>query len=404
MGRINIALGCLVCLASCHKSPVGDSSSADAELFAAAAPEGDLAAGAEVPPPAPVVAEDPAIPVNEAVVGTAPIPPDYAAPVAPPEPVVEDQPTQPEPDDVWIPGYWWWSVPLGRYVWVSGAWRRPPPEQVWTPGSWGLVGARFVWTPGYWGPHGYARVMVDIAPPIAPVEPYIAPPGVGFVWTPGYYSFRGGNYVWVGGSWLRPPSPGFGWVEPRYVEVGGRYWLQPGRWDFPPARRGVVYRPDIDVRPGAHVRLAPLPSAVVVAHAKFVSTSAHAIARGAVRTPTGGFVMPHNAAPPHANPAPAHEAFEPHGATRPEGNEQHELRGETRPTEGNEPHEVSHEPQRAPAPKGEVEHGAAPRVNVEPHEQIRHEPAPAPQPHSAPAEHNAPTFHAAPTHAPERRR
>src|SRR5579863_6764577 len=118
----------------------GDDGSLDAAanpVFAAATPpEGDIQAGS-VAPPAPVVTEDPNIPLNESVVGAAPTPPDYAAPVAPPaQPVAEDQPPQPDPADTWVPGYWWWSPPLQRYVWISGAWRRPPPDVAWTPGVW----------------------------------------------------------------------------------------------------------------------------------------------------------------------------------------------------------------------------------------------------------------------------
>ena len=71
----------------------------------------------------------------------------------------------------------------------------------------------------------------------------------------GYYGYRGGTYAWIGGSWLRPPREGVNWVEPRYVTIGGRYCLQPGRWDFAPERRGTVYRPDINVRAGAHLSL-----------------------------------------------------------------------------------------------------------------------------------------------------
>ncbi len=144
--------------------------------------------------------------------------------------------------------------PLNRYVWVTGAWRRPPPDQVWSPGSWNLAEGRYTWAPGYWGPHGYSRVSIDLAPHPLRVEVRPAPPSVGFVWTPGYYDYRGANYVWVGGSYARPPTVGLGWVEPRYVTVGGHYTFQPGRWDFAPERRGVVYRPDINVHAGRPLR------------------------------------------------------------------------------------------------------------------------------------------------------
>ena len=139
----------LAFLAGCNKTKAADA--ADADVAAADADGGTT----EVTPPAPVVAGDPDIPLNEAVVGTAPVPADYAADTAPPAPVTEEQPASPEQGDVWVPGYWWWSVPFHRYVWVSGAWRNPPPDQVWTPGNWvSNPEGKYVWVPGFWGAAG----------------------------------------------------------------------------------------------------------------------------------------------------------------------------------------------------------------------------------------------------------
>jgi hypothetical protein len=391
----------LACASGCQKSTAqGDDASSDGEVVGAVAPE--TYAAAEVTPPAPVVDADPNIPLNEAVVGTAPIPADYSAAIAPPEPVVEEEPPRPEPDDAWIPGYWWWSLPLGRYVWVSGAWRRPPPDQIWFPGAWTLGDGRYRWAPGYWGPPGHARVYIDLAPPPLRFEAYVAPPGVGFVWTPGYYGYRGGSYVWVGGSWLRPPREGLGWIEPRYVSVGGRYSLQPGRWDFAAERRGTVYRPDIDVRAGAHLNLAPVPMGVVSAHANFVATSAHAIAQGATRLPNGGYVVhgysqhgngPQGVVEAHgaAGPGPTREN-EPHGAAGSGPTRENEPHGSAGPfpARENEPHVGGG------APGGsEVRPGAIPKEEHEVH--------PGPAPRETPSrgavpleEHRA----AAPAHGP----
>ncbi|HEY1959857.1 MAG TPA: hypothetical protein VGH28_29820, partial [Polyangiaceae bacterium] len=240
-----------------------------------------------------VVAQDPNIPVNEAVTGTPPLPADYTASIAPPtQPVAEDEPPRPEADDVWVPGYWWWSKPLGRYVWVGGAWRQPPPDQVWTSGRWNLVSGHYAWTPGYWGPHGYARETIDLAPPPLQVEVRPAAPGADFVWTPGYYGWRGGKYAWTAGSWARPPRAGVSWVEPRYVNTGGHYYFQPGRWDYAPAARGVVYRPDINVKPGVHLRLEPVAPTVIVAHTTYVAQTSRAIARGVRPDERGHVVVP----------------------------------------------------------------------------------------------------------------
>jgi hypothetical protein len=277
--------------AGCTPKPAPSADMSDGQSAA----DADVAAAEPVDPPEAVVAQDPQIPLNEAVVGSAPVAEDFYAASAPPEAVVESPPPSPAPSNVWIPGYWWWSPPLGRYVWVGGAWRNPPPEQTWFPGSWGLVSpGRYGWTPGLWAPRGYQRdaVVINEGPPVLRVEVMGVSPGVDFAWRPGYYNFHSGSYLWVGGSWDRPPVVGLGWVEPRYIGVFGHYTFQPGRWDYSAERRGTVYMPDINVRPGEHFRPVPVPVAVVSAHVGYVSASARAISRGAVRTSSGGYAPP----------------------------------------------------------------------------------------------------------------
>jgi len=350
----------------CEKKAQDASADAEAASAAAAAP----ATSSEVAPPPPVVSGDPDIPLNEAVVGPAPVPADYAADVAPPAAVTEEQPASPETGDVWVPGYWWWSVPFHRYVWVSGAWRNPPPDQAWTPGEWvSSTGGKYVWVPGFWAAHGTPRAaMLDLAPPPPRVEVYGAPPGVGYIWGPGYYAWRGDSYYWTEGSWMRPPHDGYGWVEPRYVNVGGRYSFQPGRWDFPAERRGTVYRPDINVHAGGRITPVVVPVAMVTAHVSFNVAAAHAISQGGTRTAGGGFVVRTGGnvgggGPPHGgnpmaggnehggNPPGGNE----HGGNPPGGNEPHA--GGT-PPGGNEPH--------GGGEHGGGEHGGTPGGN-EPH-------------------------------------
>jgi hypothetical protein len=365
-----IAVPALAAFGECGKTdgqtPPSSSSEPEAGAVVSAEPVAASNSAGDLAPPAPVVAEDPNIPLNEAVVGTAPMPSDYAAATAPPPAVVEDRPPQPEPNEAWVPGYWWWSPPLGRYVWVAGAWRLPPPDEVWFPGAWVENDARFIWAPGYWGPPGAVRVTAGFAPPPLQVEAEIASPGVGFVWTPGYYALRGGAYAWSPGSWLQPPAVGVTWVEPRYVAIGPRYYFQGGRWDYPPHLRGTVYRPDIDVRSGGHCHFEPAPPALVIAHAHYASACARAEAHGAKRLPGGGYEI-------HARP----QEEEHRGAPEP-GAESHrrvDLPGPERHDEHQERHEeVRRAPQPAPV-----------------HEETRHVSGP-PAPHAAPP----PAPHAAP--------
>ena len=96
-----------------------------------------------------------------------------------------------------------------------------------------------------------------------------------------------------------------GTLDPAFA-MTGRISLGGHRIDaLPPERRGVVYRPDINARAGAHVVLAVVPPNIVVEHEHFVAESAHAIAHGGTRTANGGFVMPRPVGPVidvHAHP------------------------------------------------------------------------------------------------------
>jgi hypothetical protein len=300
--------GLLLFLAGCHKS---EDANADAGATVAAV-EAEAGSG-DVAPPPPVVSGDPDIPVNEAIVGTNPVPADYAAETAPPAAIEEEKPPSPETGDVWAPGYWWWSTPFHRYVWVGGAWRNPPPQQSWTPGVWTQAGpTRWVWMPGFWGTPGIARpAFAEIAPPPPREESWGVPPSPGMVWSHGYYAWRDGSYVWLPGAWERPPGVGYEWVRPSYSFVGGRYFLSPGRWDHPIARRGVAYMPDVNVRPGGRYTPVAVPATIVQAHSTYVTNANHSAWMGGVRQANGGYTFsnhpqPRTGTPPVAGgPGPA---------------------------------------------------------------------------------------------------
>lgn len=286
--------------------PTASASAAPAD---SAAPAASAEADETIAPPTPVVSGDPSVPVNEGIVGTQPQAPDYSADTAPPAPPVEDKPPPPVPADVWVPGYYWWSTKTRHYAWVSGGWRNPPAEQpVWTAGAWAPTGGHYYWRPGFWGAKGYVPAPpAEMAPPPPRVEPQPPSPGAGYLWAPGYYAFKSKAYEWTPGAWSRPPQPGLAWVAPTYVTTGGHYYFQPGRWDHPIAQRGIAYRPEVDVHPGAHIKPVALPPAVVAEHETFVVRSSEAVVRGATRLPTGGFVLHHE--PPH--PEPAHPGAPP---------------------------------------------------------------------------------------------
>jgi hypothetical protein len=67
--------------------------------------------------------------------------------VAPPVAIAEPVPAP--PIYVWRPGYWSWDGT--RYVWIAGAYLRPPrPRATWVPGHWVAARGGWVWVGGRW--------------------------------------------------------------------------------------------------------------------------------------------------------------------------------------------------------------------------------------------------------------
>jgi len=68
-------------------------------------------------------------------------------------------------------------------------------------------------------------------PPPLRVEAAFGPaPGAGYVWINGYWGWRGNNYAWMPGRWMRPPHPHAVWVEPRWERAGNHYRFREGHW------------------------------------------------------------------------------------------------------------------------------------------------------------------------------
>ena len=55
-------------------------------------------------------------------------------------------------------------------------------------------------------------------------------PRAGYVWTDGYWDWRGGNYVWVNGRWMRPPRAHAVWVSGGWVQGRHGYEFRRGHW------------------------------------------------------------------------------------------------------------------------------------------------------------------------------
>ena len=89
------------------------------------------------------------------------------APKEPP-PAIEELPPEFKPAGehvVWIPGYWTWDDESQDYLWMSGAWRAPPPRHRWVPGYWNKRDNGFQWVSGFWLAADVGQLAYQAAPP-----------------------------------------------------------------------------------------------------------------------------------------------------------------------------------------------------------------------------------------------
>jgi WXXGXW repeat (2 copies) len=58
---------------------------------------------------------------------------------------------RPGPGYVYVPGYWDWAPARHEYVWVGGAWARPPHRHaVWVAPRWRGHGRNTFYVRGHW--------------------------------------------------------------------------------------------------------------------------------------------------------------------------------------------------------------------------------------------------------------
>lgn len=78
-----------------------------------------------------------------------PLAADVVVRIAPPRAIVEHPVRAPGAGYVWTSGYHRWDG--GRYVWVPGAWVRPPrPHARWERAHWVHRGGGYVFVEGRW--------------------------------------------------------------------------------------------------------------------------------------------------------------------------------------------------------------------------------------------------------------
>jgi hypothetical protein len=78
--------------------------------------------------------------------------------------------------------------------------------------------------------------IVSTAPP-APRHEVVPAARPGWVWAPGHYEWRGGEYAWIEGSWMRERA-GYEYREPHWVQRGdGSWYLVGNNWERRAAER-----------------------------------------------------------------------------------------------------------------------------------------------------------------------
>jgi hypothetical protein len=167
----------------------------------------------------------------------------------PPKPIQELPPDQkPAGQNVqWIPGYWAWDVSRSDFIWVSGIWRKPPPNSQWVPGYWHDVDGGQQWVSGTWIPISTTQSQnqqsyLPEPPPSLETGPNSPQPSANVSWTPGFWSWQPSGYTWRPGFWAAV-QPNWIWMPAHYVWTPSGYLFVPGYWDLPIANRGLMFAP-----------------------------------------------------------------------------------------------------------------------------------------------------------------
>jgi hypothetical protein len=171
--------------------------------------------------------------------------PGLVVPKPPPADIKEQPPEyQPEGQNVqWFPGYWAWDEDRDDYIWISGAWRDPPPGKRWVPGYWAEVPGGFQWVAGFWIDE-QVEEMQYLKPPPESLEqgPSVASPGDDYFYIPGNWSYINNDYQWNAGYWA-PYREDWVYVPAHWVWTPGGCVFVNGYWDWRVPRRGQIFAP-----------------------------------------------------------------------------------------------------------------------------------------------------------------
>lgn len=164
----------------------------------------------------------------------------------PPPADIKEQPPEYQPDGQnvqWFPGYWAWDEDRDDYIWISGAWRDPPPGKRWVPGYWAEVPGGFQWVAGFWINDQVEEIEYQKPPPQSLEQgPSIASPGDDYFYIPGNWTYVNNDYVWSAGYWA-PYREDWVYVPAHWVWTPRGCVFVAGYWDWRLPRRGQIFAP-----------------------------------------------------------------------------------------------------------------------------------------------------------------
>jgi len=77
---------------------------------------------------------------------------------------------------------------------------------------------------------GYGAYYAQYAPPAPRYAVVGVAPGPGYVWTPGWWDWRGHDWRWREGAWMRRPHSRAVYVAPEWRREGRGYRFHRGYW------------------------------------------------------------------------------------------------------------------------------------------------------------------------------
>jgi hypothetical protein len=297
---------------------------------------------------------------------------------APPEMPVYEQPFCPQPNLMWMPGYWAYSEDDGDYFWVPGAWVEAPYEgALWTPNYWDWSDGHYNFHQGYWGLHvGY----------YGGVNYGFGYGGIGFAggeWRGSFFAYNTA-VVHVNETVIHTT-----YVDRTVVERG--IVANPNHVAYNGGPRGIQHTANPEERVAEHDQHAA-PSSSQTQHVSAARGDKTSYAKT-----NGGHPKTLAAEKPLAEQkqaAPAGIKTEPRAESRPAPAVHGEAMPQSHPAPTSNP---------APVPAAHPEPAARTAPSPHPAPAARPEPTPhtAPSPHPAPAARPEPTPHPAPREEPK---